>query len=337
MKARNDWVDCAKGIGIILVVYGHVARGLINAGLPIDANLFSLVDSIIYSFHMPLFFFLSGLFFFNSLEKWGGVGLVVSKVDAILYPYVLWSILQGVIEVILSNYTNGSLTYGEVFSFAWHPRAQFWFLYVLFFIFAIFSMFCTFSIKPQPMYLFFFAIVLYGMGIYFPGLLSGGITNNAIYFALGAWCYVFNELLFERRVGLFLFFLTVFVFFQYIFHIVLKLNYTDKGLLRLILSLTSISFIVFLAMCLSELRVKWLLFIGSSSMAIYLMHILAGSGTRVILKNLLGIQSTSLHLVVGTFLGVAMPLVALFIINRYKLNFLIRPPKFLSLSRYYKN
>ena len=63
MQERNAWVDYAKAIGIILVVYGHVARGVFNAGLPMDEDNYLLIDSIIYSFHMPLFFFLSGLYF----------------------------------------------------------------------------------------------------------------------------------------------------------------------------------------------------------------------------------------------------------------------------------
>jgi len=54
-----DWVDYAKGIGIILVVYGHVARGIFSAGMIVNEKIFRLVDSVIYSFHMPLFFFLS--------------------------------------------------------------------------------------------------------------------------------------------------------------------------------------------------------------------------------------------------------------------------------------
>lgn len=47
VKGRECWIDIAKGIGIILVVLGHVTR---------NENLIR----IIYSFHMPLFFFLSG-------------------------------------------------------------------------------------------------------------------------------------------------------------------------------------------------------------------------------------------------------------------------------------
>lgn len=65
MHDRESWVDYAKGIGIILVVYGHVARGLFNSGISVPLNLYHLLDSIVNTFHMPLFFFLSGLFFIN--------------------------------------------------------------------------------------------------------------------------------------------------------------------------------------------------------------------------------------------------------------------------------
>ncbi len=50
---RIDWIDISKGFGIILVIWGHIA---INDG-PI--NIW------ISSFHMPLFFFLSGFVFKN--------------------------------------------------------------------------------------------------------------------------------------------------------------------------------------------------------------------------------------------------------------------------------
>jgi fucose 4-O-acetylase-like acetyltransferase len=65
--SRNIWVDYAKAIGIILVVYGHVARGIFNAGLVIDQALYELVDHVIYSFHMPLFFFCRGFFLYKLL------------------------------------------------------------------------------------------------------------------------------------------------------------------------------------------------------------------------------------------------------------------------------
>lgn len=56
---RVEWVDTAKGLGILLMFYGHVIQSRASAG-----NL-AAVDQLrlIYSFHMPLFFVLAGFFF----------------------------------------------------------------------------------------------------------------------------------------------------------------------------------------------------------------------------------------------------------------------------------
>lgn len=62
------WVDYAKGIGIILVVYGHVARGVFNAGITEDEKLFRLVDAVIYSLSYALVFFLIWSIFCQLIE-----------------------------------------------------------------------------------------------------------------------------------------------------------------------------------------------------------------------------------------------------------------------------
>ena len=60
MHQRQNWIDIAKGVGIILVVVGHAGRGLQSAGLTDEGWLLPLMDRAIYAFHMPLFFVLSG-------------------------------------------------------------------------------------------------------------------------------------------------------------------------------------------------------------------------------------------------------------------------------------
>lgn len=47
---RYDFLDVAKGIGILLVVIAHI-------------NYTPSLITIIYSFHMPIFFFFSGMVF----------------------------------------------------------------------------------------------------------------------------------------------------------------------------------------------------------------------------------------------------------------------------------
>jgi fucose 4-O-acetylase-like acetyltransferase len=68
---RKNWADYARGIGIVLVVFGHVEFGLMSAGIPMDKALFEIVHSVVYTFHMPLFFFLSGYFYLSSVRNMG--------------------------------------------------------------------------------------------------------------------------------------------------------------------------------------------------------------------------------------------------------------------------
>ena len=49
VKKRVEYIDIAKGIALFLVVWGHL--------VPDDSTVFR----IIFSFHMPLFFILSGM------------------------------------------------------------------------------------------------------------------------------------------------------------------------------------------------------------------------------------------------------------------------------------
>ena len=333
MQERNAWVDYAKAIGIILVVYGHVARGVFNAGLPMDQDEYLLVDSVIYSFHMPLFFFLSGLFFYDSLVKRGQVGLIINKVDTIIYPFIVWSLLQGLIEVVLSNYTNGDVTLGQVFSLLWSPRAQFWFLYALFLVFVVCSLVYARADRRYflPLLLVFGVLYVLSRDLAV-GSVGKFIFGNAVFFALGIWFNEIKAYFLARHVPLTLLLGASFVAGQYLFHVTFGLSWEVGGWPVLSLATVSILFVVALSMWLGRLHMAWLLFIGASSMTIYLMHILAGSGIRVILASFMGIDSIAVHLIVGTLVGLAAPLLAQMIIKKYDLYFLLAPPKSFSAT-----
>jgi fucose 4-O-acetylase-like acetyltransferase len=333
MQERNAWVDYAKALGIILVVYGHVARGVFNAGLPMDESRYVLVDSIIYSFHMPLFFFLSGLFFYDSLMKRGKAGLIVNKVDTIVYPFIVWSLLQGLLEVVLSNYTNGEVTLGQVLSLLWAPRAQFWFLYALFLVFVV----CAFVYARAGRRLFLPILIGFAVLYVFKQELATGsftrfIYGNAVFFALGIWFNEIKAFFLARYVPLTWLLGAAFIVGQYLFHITFGLNWEVGGLPVLALACVSIMFMVALSMWLGRVRIEWLLFIGASSMTIYLMHILAGSGARVILSSVMGIDSIPAHLIAGTVIGLGAPLIAQLMITRFDLQFVLSPPKRMSAT-----
>ncbi|MCF2657191.1 acyltransferase family protein [Lacrimispora saccharolytica] len=72
-NSRINWIDTAKGIGIVLVVIGHT-RFFPKA----------IID-MIFTFHMPLFFFLSGYVF---REK---SNFYVAQIKQLLLKYVILS------------------------------------------------------------------------------------------------------------------------------------------------------------------------------------------------------------------------------------------------------
>lgn len=88
-KKRIDWIDAAKGLGIFFVVWGHITYRP------------SEIDYFIYSFHMPLFFFLTGLFVSADGQDLGR--FLVRKMKSLLLPYYFFSAITFVVFYLLSQ------------------------------------------------------------------------------------------------------------------------------------------------------------------------------------------------------------------------------------------
>ena len=84
-KQRIEWIDIAKGIGIIAVLIGHTNSGILR-------------DEI-YSFHIPLFIFLSGMLFNGGTKT--AKDFFVSKIKRIAVPYYFWALIFFGISVIV--------------------------------------------------------------------------------------------------------------------------------------------------------------------------------------------------------------------------------------------
>ena len=93
MKARIRYVDIAKGIGILLVVLCHIMSN-------------SSIYNIIYMFHMPLFFFLSGITF-NNTEKF--TKFIEKKFRGICIPYFLFSIVSFIYWILIERKIRNQL------------------------------------------------------------------------------------------------------------------------------------------------------------------------------------------------------------------------------------
>ena len=84
--SRLNYLDYAKGLGILLVIWAHI-----NSSGPIPTFL--------YFFHMPLFFFISGMLF--SKKRYNSFGTFVQrKGKTLLKPYVIYSVVTWAIWCI---------------------------------------------------------------------------------------------------------------------------------------------------------------------------------------------------------------------------------------------
>lgn len=83
---RKNWIDIAKGIGIILVIAEHWFQK--------DLALFS---NLVCSFHMPLFFVLGGVLY-KELDM---DVLIVRRFKSILMPYFIFACIDLLIQSVL--------------------------------------------------------------------------------------------------------------------------------------------------------------------------------------------------------------------------------------------
>ncbi len=92
---RDKSIDFIKGIAIFLVVLAHCL------------SMSDVVFQFIYSFHMPLFFCISG-YLFSAKKKYGD--FLITKFKTLIIPYILFFIFSFLVSVL---FLNREVTYVE--------------------------------------------------------------------------------------------------------------------------------------------------------------------------------------------------------------------------------
>ena len=168
---RILWVDNLRGFLILLVVLGHT----IQYSMPGFYN--SHVFNYIYSFHMPLFFVVSGFVSYKPCERvfWGGIK---RRCAQLLIPYLIWTLFFCLVS-------GTSLIRG------YFESPVYWFLIILFFI-SILITACqrlSFRLKIKPEWICgALAIVLFGIvSVLKPSILSLGILHVHFFFFTLGW------------------------------------------------------------------------------------------------------------------------------------------------------
>lgn len=125
-KNRIHYVDLAKGIGIILVVLGHLEF------ISVPLHYF------ITSFHMPMFFIISGMLLQITNEEEKDMKTILKrKFNRMMVPYISFSILYffiGILYIQLKGFSSWKPVWDNLYlSICLYGVSVLWFLPAIFF------------------------------------------------------------------------------------------------------------------------------------------------------------------------------------------------------------
>ena len=289
--ARQSWVDVSRGVGILLVAYGHILRGHFVVDPPAWVTAQA---TLIYAFHMPLFFILSGLFLWSSLGK---ANFLQSRWKQLIYPYLLWSLVTVALESALSHYVNSPLNFRDALLIPFVPFEQFWFLYAL-----LVCQLIAFMAYPRKRLLLPIAVA----GLLTISVVDGGwIVIRSFLFLPFVLLGIFGKSAFDRlshaspsRQ------LLVAIAAWAIFAAMWTSGINGMGLL-----LGACGSIGTMALAMLAARSTFLGTLGRASLAIYLLHTIFSAGARIVLARL-GLPPTSIVSVLAALIaGIFVPYV----------------------------
>lgn len=91
VKKRLDYIDIAKALGMLTIMWGHIAVGK--------------SVTFVYAFHIPLFFILSGMVF--TQNKYPDFkSFVKRRIQTLIIPYIIYSFITWAIWAMFSYVTH---------------------------------------------------------------------------------------------------------------------------------------------------------------------------------------------------------------------------------------
>lgn len=326
-KPRITWIDYAKGIGIILVVLGHTLRGLRSSGILTEEAGFRFVDAWIYSFHMPLFFLLSGLFANRKINH-GAVSFIRDKFATLAYPYLVWSTLQTLMQAATSGHTNHKTSVYDLAGILTNPIMQFWFLYALLLITIIFYGLRRFGFGPLGALMIFTALWAIQTQVSLTDWMPlRAAINNGLYYALGA---TVNQNRGSERLSLLSPYVLTMVAVLGFGAVTLRTTFAQETTIWMApaVAVSGIAASLAIAVLLSRIdTLHCIRVLGIYSLEIYVAHTIASAGARIVFQKFLHINDSTIHIVLGCTVGLIAPMILASLCRRFRTEFLFRLPQ----------
>ena len=339
-NSRYAWIDYAKGICIILVTFRHVQEGLHPAGAEYAYPGLKFADVFFFSFRMPLFFIVSGIFLGGALRKKSINEYISGRFKTLIWPMLIWGTIQITLQLLFKHYVNVDRKPVDYLYLLIKPREieQFWYLHTLFLtgsLYAIMKVKAKFTTLHQLL----LGILLYsitGIFRYYKLHEQLDITEHIflldvffyyIFFAVGDF---FGKAILDEKnfkvfssAKTFLLFTPVFLILELYFtniNITQKWDYyvqNQMPALFIFVGLIGGAYLIHCSFLLQKWnKLKFIRVVGYHSLYIYVIHLAVTAATRIVFRHVLDYDNFFVLLIVSTVLGITLPIIFFNITDR---------------------
>jgi fucose 4-O-acetylase-like acetyltransferase len=309
--ARSVAIDFMRAVAIVLVVFGHVQRGVFQtgqaAGLYWDA-VYPIVDYFIYVFHVPVFFATSGALLERHPEQTSRQ--FGRRIARLVMLYLIWNTVNAIPAVAFTGYINrsfGRAGYLDAIN-PLHVNGIMWFFVAL--MIAQTLHFLTRRHQELRWLLIGLSVVVLAIDADFHGAAYG-----SLWLLLGAEIArrkLLDDVSFtQRQAGSSVAAYLIASGLCYM----LGVPYT--------LAIPACAFALYALCCVGQSQLGQLGLLtsaGKETLSIYVMHVPVVAGLRIALLKGLQLQPSAVLIVALTLAGVAMPIVAVTLLRRLDLS-----------------
>ncbi len=315
-KQYYSSIDVARAIGIFLVVLGHAFPDASLQG-GIQNNIWRAVFNIIYSFHMPLFIFLSGFVSDKySIDVQDCLNRTLKKFKRLMVPYFCWGILYIPFRILLAQYASAEFNIARIWRMLIgdNPYSGLWFLYALFMISIIFIWLIRSDRGLKCAFLISFLMIIIGKYVSIIEPIEW-VFLYLFYYLLGIYCHKSYTFIHDNLVKAKYALISGGIFVSS-FVLIHQYETDLNGLISIVTSISGIMIIYILSEKFAKNEI--IAQIGEYGMDIFIMSGPILVFLRIVLYKIIGISYTP-YVLIATIISYVAPIfISKFIIRRSK-------------------
>lgn len=323
-EERNAAADIAKGLAIVLVVYGHAVDG-VQAAVPMPEWLYDSLMKPFGQVAVPLFFLITGLFA-ASAQRRPWPDFLDRTIANLLWIFLVWNVLQYAVRMVFAAYANAPIDPDAILWFWLNPINVTWFLWALMLYYLILRL-----ARDVPL-----ALLIAAAGVLAADPWIGDNfalqqgSRFLVFFLLG---HALAPLLREggwrpngRVLGL------VLALYLAASLTLVHLGWLFEPLPNFLLRCLGIAGVLGLCTWLAARgRAGWLRWLGTYTLSIFVMHTIVTAGAREVLLRSGVTEAPLVLIVVATVAGISVPLAVQLGLERLGLPWLFRRPAWFRL------